>query len=675
MMGLFAMPKIKVLKRPILQYPEEKMTEAVAAVRNGMSKKEASRTFAVPRSTLIRKLSGTIPEERRMGPARTLTAAEENLLAQWVLSLAMKGFPITRHLLCNAVKRVLDVDKRPNPFTNNLPGMTWFHAFMKRNPVISEKHAESLTRSRASVTKKSIEKWFQEVELTLTADGFRDVLNHPRRIFNADESGFLLCPKSGKVLGPRGRGDFYHQVPNNEKEQLTVMGCFSASGETVPPMVIFPYKRLPRDVADSVPDSWAIGLSESGWMNSEVFFEYISNHFMQFLKNENIPRPVVMFVDGHRSHLTPHVSDFCSSNDIVLVALHPNSTHLLQPADVSVFKPLKDGWKDVVRQWKFDNYPKDVTRKTFCPLLQSVFATKATEEVIKNGFLRTGLYPFNCQNVNFDKCIQSRELINPLEEEQKEEASVSQTKTFIEMLEEKINPVTLATFKEVRDGEQWSGKESAKDLFHLWRDCRIGEVVNSIGNESLEQQTPASETSPTRPTPASSTALLPGPSQVTPNSPNLVHLVHLHPIPQRKGVLLAAPLKDASFIQRPQKKKWPNIDRYSLRLSPPESGSSISFCQKRKKKNMPKNKRKLIEDPNDWLCKKCGKSLNDEKLKKLKRTWVECDKCKDTYHFKCIPKSHVNAFGLDEEDMEEDCVTFLCHNCATLSEDEDSFSD
>ncbi|KAJ4437777.1 hypothetical protein ANN_13715 [Periplaneta americana] len=237
------MPKIKVLKRPILQYPEEKMTEAVAAVRNGMSKKEAARTFAVPRSTLIRKLSGTIPEERRMGPARTLTAAEENLLAQWVLSLARKGFPITRHLLCNAVKRVLDVDKRPNPFTNNLPGMTWFHAFMKRNPVISEKHAENLTRSRASVTKKSIEKWFQEVELTLTADGFRDVLNHPRRIFNADESGFLLCPKSGKVLGPRGRGDFYHQVPNNEKEQLTVMGCFSASGETVPPMVIFPYKR------------------------------------------------------------------------------------------------------------------------------------------------------------------------------------------------------------------------------------------------------------------------------------------------------------------------------------------------------------------------------------------------------------------------------------------------
>ena len=97
-------------------------------------------------------------------------------------------------------------------------------------------------------------------------DGIRDVLNYADRIFNADKSGLMFCPKSKKVLDPRSRGDFYYGVPNNNKEQITVMGCFSASGETVPPMVIFPYKRLPRDVADSIPEGGFVGLSEK-WMD------------------------------------------------------------------------------------------------------------------------------------------------------------------------------------------------------------------------------------------------------------------------------------------------------------------------------------------------------------------------------------------------------------------------
>ena len=69
----------------------------------------------------------------------------------------------------------------------------------------------------------------------------------------------------------------------------------------------------------------------------------------------------MLFIDGHRSHLTIETSNLCSQYGIVLVALYPNSTHILQPADVSVFKPLKDGWKEIVQQWRFDNYPEQLT--------------------------------------------------------------------------------------------------------------------------------------------------------------------------------------------------------------------------------------------------------------------------------------------------------------------------
>lgn len=38
-------------------------------------------------------------------------------------------------------------------------------------------------------------------------------------------------------------------------------------------------------------------------------------------------------------------SQFCEKNGIILVALLPNATHILQPMDVAVFRSLKEPWR------------------------------------------------------------------------------------------------------------------------------------------------------------------------------------------------------------------------------------------------------------------------------------------------------------------------------------------
>lgn len=130
------------------------------------------------------------------------------------------------------------------------------------------------------------------------------------RIFNGDESGFVMCPKSGKVIGPaKSQEDFYEQVSNDAKQQITVMATFSADGGCVPPMIIYPYKKIPKAIAESVPENVGLGRSDSGWMNSEVFYEYIANHLITYLKEKAITLPIILFVDGHRSHLTKEVSE------------------------------------------------------------------------------------------------------------------------------------------------------------------------------------------------------------------------------------------------------------------------------------------------------------------------------------------------------------------------------
>lgn len=138
-------------------------------------------------------------------------------------------------------------------------------------------------------------------------------------------------------------------------------------------MVIFKYERIPRELSMSVPESWGAGRSDNGWMTRETFYEYICNIFKKWLDDNNIPSLVLLLIVGHTSHLSFHVSKFCSENGIILIALFPNATHLLQTMDVAVFRNLKGAWKTAVHSWRFENIDFSVLRKVnFSPLLNKV---------------------------------------------------------------------------------------------------------------------------------------------------------------------------------------------------------------------------------------------------------------------------------------------------------------
>ncbi|KAJ8959569.1 hypothetical protein NQ314_006218 [Rhamnusium bicolor] len=146
---------------------------------------------------------------------------------------------------------------------------------------------------------------------------------------------FFLQPKGDKVLTKKGAKSVYNVGTNDEKENLTVLVTANAAGELSPPMVVFKYERIPSHIAHSINKSWGIGRSESGWMCGPTFYEYITNIFVPWLVEKKIRRPVLMFIDGHVSHMTLHLSQYCSKNAVELFALCPNSTHLIQPMDVA----------------------------------------------------------------------------------------------------------------------------------------------------------------------------------------------------------------------------------------------------------------------------------------------------------------------------------------------------
>ena len=59
----------------------------------------------------------------------------------------------------------------------------------------------------------------------------------------------------------------------------------------------------------------------------------------------------------------------CRENNIAFIPLVPNSTHLTQPLDVAVFRPMKDIWFSVLRKWRIESRSKGSIPKQYFPAL------------------------------------------------------------------------------------------------------------------------------------------------------------------------------------------------------------------------------------------------------------------------------------------------------------------
>lgn len=277
--------------------------------------------------------------------------------------------------------------------------------FLRRHPNIARRTPEFVTNASAKVSPADIISWFNNIEEYLTSRDFLDILQDPNRIINGDETSFQLNPKNKTVFALRGSRNVYDVERTSSKVNITTMFSFFASGETIPPTIIYPYKTIPKSVAKSVPPKWGIAKSENGWMTTDVFRDYIKNVLNPHLERNKVKKPVIFITDRHVSHINIDTSTMCREMGIILIALYPNVTRIMQPADVAAFKPLKNGWTKTVEQFRRENPNAAVTVNNFASVLQDCLRNSLTVKSIQNGFKASGLFPWNYNAINFDKCL------------------------------------------------------------------------------------------------------------------------------------------------------------------------------------------------------------------------------------------------------------------------------
>ena len=79
-------------------------------------------------------------------------------------------------------------------------------------------------------------------------------------------------------------------------------------------------------------------MSESGWIDSELFYYWLDKLLLLHIPPQ---RPVMLLCDGHGSHFTPETIARAAEKGVVVFCIPPNTTHVVQPLDVSLFAPLK----------------------------------------------------------------------------------------------------------------------------------------------------------------------------------------------------------------------------------------------------------------------------------------------------------------------------------------------
>ena len=296
------------------------------------------------------------------------------------------------------IKSFLDSKpQRETRFSNNRPSRSWWRSFRNRHPNISLRVPQPIGKERCILTARAVDGWFDRLDRYLHDQNARSILEEPDRIYNCDESGFALGGKAKRKIMAEVGNKVVHEFKNSSKDQVTVLATASASGWYLPPYVLLPGMKARKgdNPPRGLPHGSIVRRTKKGWIDSKSFLHYLEEIFIKNLNDAKIPRPVILFVDGHPSHDTLEACDLARRNGVILYRFPAHATHLLQPLDVAVFKSLKTSWYKAERKFRITNTGDFVTKAKFTEVFGEAWKELISKpSVAENGFKAAGLYPF-----------------------------------------------------------------------------------------------------------------------------------------------------------------------------------------------------------------------------------------------------------------------------------------
>ena len=162
----------------------------------------------------------------------------------------------------------------------------------------------------------------------------------------------------------------------------------------MPPYIIFKGKQVQRAwITVCLNPKTVIRVSDLGWTNSDIALNWL-NHFDLYTKPRLQGIYRLLILDGHESHVSLPFIEYYKAHKIVPLCLPPHLTHILQPLDVSIFRPLAKAYKK--RLYNTAIYRAlAITKIEFLKIYQAARNKAISSNNIVSAWQATGLNPYN----------------------------------------------------------------------------------------------------------------------------------------------------------------------------------------------------------------------------------------------------------------------------------------
>ena len=319
---------------------------------------------------------------------------------QHILLLESRFYGLTRDSVLRLAYQIAKANKITTRFNESKQkaGKEWLRCFLSRHPEISLRTPEATSLARAAgFNRQRVDSFFQLLEKIVKEENVSS-----DRIYNMDETGFSAVQKPQKVFARKGK----HQVGSitscERGRNITFVCCVSASGQYIPPLVIYPRKNLKMELTEGAPPGSVFACQENGWINSDLFMKWFE-HFVASV-NPSQSRKVLLILDGHSTH-THNIDVIVRARDkgVIMLSLPPHCTHRLQPLDVTLFKPLSTYYSQCIDSWMRANPGLAVAEQKVTQFFGEAYSKAASIGTAITGFKKCGIWPVNPKAIADDE--------------------------------------------------------------------------------------------------------------------------------------------------------------------------------------------------------------------------------------------------------------------------------
>ena len=375
-------------------YGDEALVAALEAVGEGKPLLQASNMFKISRRTLARHRDQKVrnPGHTSLGNYKmALDVETENQLHGHIKYMEKCLYGLTTTDLRKLAFEYAVISKLNHPFNTEkkMAGKDWLRGYLTRYPDLSIRTPQATSIQRAvGFNRPKVDQFYATYKNLLDTHTLS-----PSRIYNMDETGITEVHKPGKVIASKGARQVGKITSAERGSTVTLVCAMSAVGTYLPPMYIFPRKRMVEVLMNGAPPQSVGYVSDSGWTDSELFVKWLE-HFVA-ITNASTNAQHAIIMDGHQSHKTLAAVNFARRHGIHLLTLPPHSTHKMQPLDRTFFKALKSAYNAEADSWMVSNPGRRITHYDIAGISGKAFLRTATPDKAIKGFECCGLWPFD----------------------------------------------------------------------------------------------------------------------------------------------------------------------------------------------------------------------------------------------------------------------------------------